>query len=79
MDSLSKTEKFSLPSGWQQEWKDAGCDEAEGYTEEQGLVVGCPRYGSRAGNPAVAAATPCLHCAGAAHGITRLYPLSTIT
>lgn len=75
MDSLSKTEKFSLTSGWQQEWKDAGCDEAERHTEEQGLVVGCPRYGSRAGNPAVAAAIPGLHCAGGAHGHHKALPL----
>lgn len=95
MDSLSKTEKNSFALGWQQEWKVAGCDEAEGRREEQGPVAGCPWYGSRAGKPAAAAGTPRLHCMEGAHGIAAsfsqgwidlawpdeggFYPLSTIS
>ena len=73
MDSLSKIEEFSFPLGWQQEWKIAGCDEAEGHREERGPVAGGPWYGSRAGNPAVAVDTPHLHCTEGACGIAASF------
>lgn len=73
MDSLSKIEKFCFPSGRQQEWKVARCDEAEGCREEQGPMAGCPWYGSRAGNLAVAVDTPHLHCTEGAHSIAASF------
>lgn len=53
--------------------KAAGCGEAEGRREERGPVAGCPRYGSRAGNPAVAAATPHLRCTEGACGVAASF------
>ena len=69
MDSLSKTEKFSFPLGRQQEWKVAGCDEAEGHSEERGPWQGVLGTAAELEIRRLAEATPRLHCAEGARGI----------